>query len=111
MVLMKKGIFSYREHDVNYLVLNDKLTTRIERITNDVARVYLVDGQQVQQPVPANVGMTDGAGAAVPPFQNAFFVTWSTSYTLTVDGQPYMHLNNQKQQSIEGRADAASGFV
>lgn len=111
MVLVKKGSFSYRQDNVNYLALDDKLTIRIERINNNVARVYLVDGQQVQQPVPAYVGMTNGAGAAVPPLQNAFFITWFDSYVLSVNGQPYMTLNNQKQQSIDGPAGAASGVM
>ena len=76
-----------------------------------MARVYLVNDQQALQPIPAAIGMMDGAGVAVPPFQNAFFITWADSYTLSVNGQPCMTRNNQKQQSIDGPADAASGVV
>ena len=54
-MLSKKGNFRYNDDDVNYLALDDRLTIKMERITNDVARVYVVDAQNVQQPFPANV--------------------------------------------------------
>lgn len=110
-MLSKKGSFSYKQDNVNYLVLDENTTIKIERINNNVARVYLVDAQQVQQPIPPHVTMTDSAGGVVAPFLNNFLITWVDSYTLAVNGQPHMVLNNQKQQSIRGPADAASGLI
>ena len=110
-MLSRKGVFSYKHDDANYLALDDHLSIRIERITNDVARVYLVDPQSVQQPVPANVTMASATGGAFPPYRNNFFVTWFNSYTLYADGQAHMVLNNQKQQEIRGPPGAASGVV
>ena len=109
--MQRKGAFSYQQDNCNYLRLNDHLTIRVERVTQDVARVYLVDNHTVQQPIPANVSMQDEAGVGVPPFLNNFLVSWVNSYSLSVDNQPVMQLNRQKQQAIAGPADAQSGVV
>ena len=107
----EKGSFSYQQDNVTYLDLDGNLTIRIERINNDVARVFLVDAQQVQQPVPASVVMMDAAGVAVPPFLDNFLITWANSYTLSMNGQPHMILTSQKQQAIKGPTNAASGIL
>lgn len=94
--MLKKGSLSYQDDDVRaYLeIQGTNLTNRMERINNDVARVYLVDHLQVQQPIPPFITMTkNSTGAAMQPFLNNFMVTWSASYTLSVHNQPYMHLN------------------
>ena len=110
-MLSKKAIFSYKQDDVSYLALDGILTIRIEQINNNVARVYLVDAQQVQQPIPGNVVMTEATGAAVTPFLDNFFITWLDSYVLSLNGQPHMSLSNQKQQAISGPPDAVSGII
>ena len=111
MSFNKKGSFSYLDDNVNYVVINPDLTARIERVHNSVARVYVVDSNGVQQPIPQHITLVDEANAVVPPFQNNFFITWVASYTLLVNGQPFMRLNNQKQQSIFAPPDAASGVI
>ena len=81
------------------------------RLNNNVARRYLVDGANVQQQLPRHVTLTDETGANVPHFINNFLITWTRSYTLWVNGQEHLALNNQKQQRIRGIAEAASGIV
>lgn len=83
----------------------------MERVNNNVARVYLVDQQQAQVPIPPHVAMQDSAGNAMPPFLHNFMITWADSFTLTVDGQPFMRLDQQRQQSIEAPSDRSSGVV
>jgi hypothetical protein len=111
MVLTKKGSFSYSQDIVNYLTITDELVIRIERVDENIARVFLVDAQGVQAPIPAHITMTNSAGNPTPSLFNNFFITWVDSYTLAVNGQPHMLLNNQKQQSISGPSNAASGLV
>ena len=111
VMLVRKGSFSYKQDNANYLELDDHLIIRMERIDDIVARVYLVDAHNVQQPIPANVTMARAAGDAVPHFLNNFLISWVDSYTLYVNGQTHMVLNNQKQQAISGPPDAASGVV
>ena len=111
VMLVRKGSFSYKQDIANYLELDHHLMIRIERIDDIVARVYLVDAQNVQQPIPANVTMARAAGDAVPHFLDNFLISWVDSYTLYVNGKAHMVLNNQKQQAISGPPDAASGIV
>ena len=111
MALSRKGSFSYLHDNVNYVQLDPNLTARIERINNNVARLYLVVNNAVQQPVPAHITVTDGGGQQVPPFMNNFLITWVDSYTVHVNGNVFIRLNNQKQQSISAPASAASGLV
>lgn len=106
-----KGIFSYTEDKVHHLELDGNLGIRIEQENLHVARVYLVDQQQVKQPVPPHITMETTAGDPIPPYRDIFYVTWIDGYTLFVNGQPYMLLNQQKQHAIMGPVGAAYGSV
>lgn len=111
MVLTKKDSFSYLEENVNYLQIDGALSLRIERINNNMARAYIVNAENAQQPVPPHITMADSVGLRVLPFLENFLITWSASYVLSINGQPNMILNNRKQQSIIGPSYAASGVV
>ena len=109
--LCEKGTFSYGQDNENYVVIDQHFTARLARLNDNVARLYLVDGADVQQQIPQHITLTDETGANVPPFINNFVITWTSSYTLWVHGHEHLELNNQKQQSIMGVAEAASGIV
>ena len=111
MALCEKGNFSYKQDNENYVVIDQHLTARVARLINNVARLYLVDSTTVQQPIPQHITLTDETGANVPPFLNSFLITWTSTYTLWVHGHEHLVLNNQKQHSIRGIAEAASGIV
>lgn len=111
MALCEKGSFSYTQDNEHYVVIDQHLTARIARLNSNVARLYLVDVADVQQHIPQHITLTDETGSNVPPFLNNFLITWTSSYTLWVHGREHMVLNNQKQQSIRGVAEAASGIV
>ena len=110
-MLTEKGVFSYRQDGVRFLDLTDNLKINVERLDGNIARVYVVDAQHAQQPIPSNVAMRNAAGAKVARLDDNFFVSWVDSYTLTVNGQPHMTLNNQKEQAISGPYHAASGVM
>jgi hypothetical protein len=109
--LCEKGTFSYGQDNENYVVIDQHFTARLARLNNNVARLYLVDGANVQQQIPQHITLTDETGANIPPFINNFFITWTSSFTLWVHGHEHLMLNNQKQQRIRGVAEAASGIV
>ena len=46
-MLLKKGSFSYKQDNVNFLAFDGNLTINIARINSNVARVYFVNAQQV----------------------------------------------------------------
>ena len=62
-----KGSFSYENDNVHYMELDASLTIRIEKINLNVARVYLVDAGQVQQPMPPHVTMQTATGHPSAP--------------------------------------------
>ena len=95
--------------NVNYMIIDDDLSIRIECINNNVARVFLVNTASVLQPIPQPIRMTEAGGDVVIPNHNEFLISWVGTYTLYLNGQPYMILNNQREQSISGPAEAASG--
>lgn len=111
MALCEKGIFSYEQGVENYVVVDQHLTARLARLNNNVARLYLVDGANVQQQIPQHITVTDETGTNVPPFHNNFLITWTSSYTLWVHRRVHLVLNKQKHQNIRGVAEAASGIV
>ena len=114
MALTEKSSFSYRQDNVQFLSIEEDLSIRIERISNHVAmaRVFLVNAASVQQLIPPHITMTESEGAIVLlPYDNNFLISWVDTYTLYVNGQLHMVPNNQRQQSILGPAEAASGLV
>lgn len=111
MVLSKKGNFSYLQDNVNYVEIDGQLTLRIERINDNIARLFLVDHLGVQQPFPNRIRVTNLVGHVQAPFLNNVLITWVDSYTVTVDDEVFMRLNNQKQQSISALSNAPSGIL
>ena len=111
MPLTKKGSFSYTQDTVNFVAINNNLRVKIERINNAIARVSLVNAQSQEVALPANIHMQQNDGAPNPPAFNGFLISWVDSYTLFVGEEPYMELNNQKQQSISAPRNAASWAI
>ncbi|KAG2428414.1 hypothetical protein HXX76_011534 [Chlamydomonas incerta] len=109
MSLNKKGNFSYLNERVNWVRLDAVMTAKVERISNSVARVYLVDNNDAQVAVPDNVTMMDEDGNVVAPLNQDLFITWMVSYTLTLNGQVVMRVDNERQQSIMAPPGAAYG--
>lgn len=104
--------FSYLQDRINYIGLSTGDTIRIARVDNHVARVYFVDGNGTEVPIPANYIMRDSAGQQVPPLGNNFVVTWTASYALYhLAAAPVFLLKQQKQQAIYAAGHANWGVV
>ena len=71
------------------MVIVERLTACVARLHNNVARLYLVDGTNVQHQIHQH----------------------STAQRIMVHGHDHLVLNNHKQQSMWGTAEAASGNV
>lgn len=111
MAFTAKGIFSYLQDNVNFVRITANLDLRIQRLDNNVARVYLVDAQSVEQHVPAWIQMSSLAGVPVARFGHSWFITWAESYIVTANGQPVVRLTNQRQQALAASPGTASGLV
>lgn len=108
--LSKKGSFSYLQDNVNYVSIDAGRALHIARVTPNVGRMYIVDAQNVEQPLPANMTVTED-GNLIQPHGNSYFISWISSYVVMFDGNPFVRLNNQKQQAISAPGTAASGTV
>lgn len=106
-----KGRFSYLQDSVNFVRITSNLDLRIQRLDNNVAKVYLVDAQSVQQNIPAWIQMSSLAGAPVARLEQSWFITWANSYMVTVKGQPFLTITNQRQQALAAAPGTASGLV
>ena len=95
-----KGSFSYKNTTINGFNIGNGLQIRVEAVNNNVASMTVTDMHGNQQPIPANITLTDGAGVNVPAWNNAFLVTWIDSYVLRVNGNETLWMTNQKQQAF-----------
>ena len=102
-----KGSFSYKNDNVNTIVVNPDMTAKIERINNNIARIYLVDSHNVQVPFPPNLTIVDSTGQLVPPFQDNVLITWVDSYVMRDGNVDVFQLDNQKQQSLRAAPGTA----
>ena len=111
MAFTGKGSFSFLQDRINYVRINPNLELRIQRVDGNVARVFLVDQESVEQPIPAYVQMTTLAGVPVGRLGNNFLIVWAESYLVTVNGVLFLRLKHERQQSLTAAAGTASGLV
>jgi hypothetical protein len=75
---------------------------KISRFNANIARVFFVDANGQNIPIPQGVTLTSDGGVIEPQFQNSFFITWVANYTLYEGGVILCEISNQKQQSLRG---------
>ena len=95
-----KGSFSYNNTTINGFNIGNGLQIRIEAVNLNVASIIVTDAIGNPQPIPPNITLVDAANLNVPPWNNAFLVTWIDSYILRVDGNDSIWMTNQKQQAF-----------
>jgi hypothetical protein len=81
---------------------NRDFTMKFTRINEDVGRIFFVDANGKNIPIPQDLILTSDAGVIQLPFQNAFFITWFTNYTLLERGVILCQISNERQQSLHG---------
>jgi hypothetical protein len=112
VAMSHKGAFSYLQGNVNYINVTDDghLRVHIERVTNNVARVFVVDQANVQQDLPANMTMEED-GQAMAAFGNQYMITWAAKYKLRMGAEVVLEMGTKKEQWLTGPATRASGVV
>jgi hypothetical protein len=103
--------FSFLKDNVSFVQIDNKLQLRIERINDNIARIFLVDHLGVQQPFTNRIRVTNMVGHVQAPFLNNILITWVDSYTVSVDGEVFMCLNNPKQLFISAPSEGPSGIL
>ena len=98
-----KGSFSYNDDNINLIRNVDSgLDLRIERINQNVARVYLVDQNGNAQAMPAHITMQDGLGAGVAPHNNEFLIIWGDRFSVLVHNNVVIKNRSPEAASSHG---------
>ena len=95
-----KGSFSYKNTTINGFNIGNGLQIRVEAVNNNVASMIVTDVNGNPQPIPPHITLVDAANINVPPWNNAFLVTWIDSYVLRVNGNDTIWMTNKKQQAF-----------
>ena len=99
---MFKGSFSYKNNNINVVEITNNSFLRIERLNQNVARIYFVDQNENQIIIPNNTICKDIiANENINQFQNNFIISWVSNYEITINDMIILILENQKQQSIK----------
>lgn len=98
---MLQPTFNYL-HDVRTCVrCNNDIELVVERVNNDVARIYLRNKAKEQIPLATlNVVVTDMTGNAVEFYLENIMIVWVDSYRVYVNNHEVFMLQNQKQHAI-----------
>ena len=102
-----KGSASLTNRNINVLKhVIGELDIRVEAINHNIGRVYVVDQGGNMQPLPVDaqgqplITMVDRAGVPIAPHNNEFLYIYGDSFVVSVNGEPVMRLDQQKQHSL-----------
>jgi hypothetical protein len=102
-----KSSVSLSNHNINVIKnIYKDLDLRIERVNQNVGRVYVVDQGGNSQPLPIQpngqpvITMADRAGVDVAAYNNEFLYMFGDSFTVSVNGNTVVRLDMQKQHSL-----------
>ncbi len=101
-----KGCASLTNNNINILKnVYNACDLRIESINQNVGKIYIVDQGGNKQPLPNGPNgpvftMTDRGGAPVAPYNDEFLYIYADSFTVFVNGQAVLKLDQQKQHSM-----------
>lgn len=72
----------------------------VQKLNNDVARVWFSDANRTPIPVPPNTVQIDGDETVHNDFNGSFFLTWLGSHSISHNGVIIFQINNQRQVSV-----------
>src|SRR5437016_2688431 len=86
---MYKGSFSYKDNNITIIVLNNSVKMRVERVDEDIAKIYFVNSQDNAVPVPNGIIIRILiTNAILPPQHNAeYYITWFSNYMISYNGE------------------------
>ena len=98
---MFAGTFSYFNDNTYSYALDATLRINITRIDTAVARLYFVNSEGRQVPVPENFTLNETVSKSrVPVYNNEFLIAWTGNYELKRGSDIVLNLDVQRQQAI-----------
>jgi hypothetical protein len=99
--VMFAGTFSYFNDNTFTYPLDGSLRINLARIDTAVARLYFVNREGRQVPVPENVALNETVSQSrVPVYNNEFLIAWTGNYELRRGSEIVLNLDVQRQQAI-----------
>ena len=104
--MSSKGTFSFKNTKFKQIKLTDDIFLRIENAGFAIARVYFVNAQLVEIPIPETFSIVDRTnnGVLVRPIANLqfFVLAWSDNYAVQYRDKDVVGLHNQRQWFLTG---------
>jgi hypothetical protein len=100
-----KGAFSFRNENIRETQLSDGTILRIVKVGPAIARVYFVDDNSVEVPIPEGLVVHDVVNnVLIDPIPNTMFfiLAWMDSYTISFNDELVVELTTQRQWSLRG---------
>ncbi|CAG8583274.1 26264_t:CDS:2, partial [Racocetra persica] len=102
---MFRESFSYKNDTINVIVIDNNILVKIQRVDQNVARIYFTNGQRNSIRILAGITLRDltnntNVPRIVAAGAESYMITWVTNYELWYNGGEVLNLDNQKQQSM-----------
>ncbi|CAG8471798.1 1207_t:CDS:2 [Dentiscutata erythropus] len=99
---MLGGTFSYIDGKTYIITIDNNTKMRISSLNVEIARVYFVNNNNAQVPVPTGMVMHDDVNNYnLRHFRGEYHISWINSYTLFWHNNVVVRLYNQKQQAVD----------
>ncbi|KAF0412269.1 hypothetical protein F8M41_007946 [Gigaspora margarita] len=105
MPTMFRGSFSYKNDTVNVIVIDTNILAKLQRVDQNIGRIYFTNGQGNPIRIPAGMILRDLINNTNVPRilvagAESYLITWIANYELRYNGGEVLNLDNQKQQSM-----------
>src|SRR6266498_4004762 len=101
------GSVSYKNKKPNDIEINKNIIARIERLDQNIAKIYFVNDKGVSIQVPMGMVLRDISSDngniqyGVYNGTESYMITWFSNYVMYWNGKEVFSLINQKQQAIK----------
>jgi len=81
--------------------MENGLSVKIQRINDEVGRVFFVDAVAEEQRIPSEYVFIDlNTGDTVESYKNSWLITWTGSYELKHGEEIILSIQNQREQVV-----------
>ncbi len=104
MINSFKGSFSFKNEVIRETRISENVFLRVQKVNPAVVRVYFVDENLNDINIPVGFEIFDLTNNVVTnpfPGHQDYGLAWSDSYEFRYNGEPIIHLFNQRQWAIK----------
>ena len=108
------GSVSYKNQKLNDVKIGKNTTVRVEKLNQDIARIYFVNDKDVSIRVPNGMVLKNvTSNNSIIPYGvyndiESYMITWVSDIVMYWNGKEVFSLINQKQQAIKIPKDTST---